>query len=381
MAVITEIQAYDVKFAIAFEFSLKPSSKTKSDKWNVKTGLPWDSNDPASIKFAGELDQAFNRRGKTYTHLSPGSRINHSLAHQLEDFTSKSGPQKTDFTNAMSTFISHHLKGELNKSQLKTGFIVTTILYQSYTSRNGAKVPGTEKNILNISMIRASEALQFDSDYRITKVPAIDFSQLLQSARIDVDIFTSNLSAIPSDVSSDMSFIAGTGNVRDYFFDGLGALNYVKSKEAGDNLLTGIDSFLATVGLPRIDKLQIKDSLHSFISSPKNKDGVHIDDIESHLDSLLPNSHAQYKGQFKQHLTNNNLPVNDFVSFSPDQQNSLIWVNLTIKDIQMKFRLEDIGKKGSNSPLRYDSTTDTLSFEEKVTDADVRAEIKRALKG
>lgn len=381
MAVTNLIQACDVQFAVAFQFSLKNSAKSGADKWDIDAGLPWDCNDPASIKFAEELDRSFNGRAKTYTNLSSGSKIKNSLAHQLECFKNIKTPTKANFTDAMSTFITHHLKGELNNSQLKTGFIVTAVLYEAYTSSNGSKVAGTEKKILNISMIRASEALQFDNDYRITKVPAIDFTQLLQSARIDLTIFASNLSANSDDVHSDMSFIAGQGGVRDYFFEGLGAQDYIKNKLAADNLLDGLESFLDSINLSRDEKLKIKDNMHAFLASSKNKEGVLIDNIESHLDSYLPASHAKYKGEFKQHLTSNNYEVNETVVFSPEQRNRLVWISLDINDIQMKFRLEDIGRKGSSSPLNYDAATDTLSFQEKITDKDVIAAIKRALKG
>lgn len=381
MAITNLIQACDVQFAVAFQFSLKNSAKSGADKWDIDAGLPWDCNDPASIKFAEELDRSFNGRAKTYTNLSSGSKIKNSLAHQLESFKNINTPTKADFTDAMKTFITHHLKGELNNSQLKTGFIVTAVLYEAYTSNNGSKVAGTEKTILNISMIRASEALQFDNNYRITKVPAIDFTQLLQSARIDVTIFTSNLSANPYDVHSDMSFIAGQGGVRDYFFDGLGAKNYVKNKLAADNLLDGLESFLNDIKLSRSDKVKIKDNMHSFLASSKNQNGALIDDIESHLDSHLPSSHYQHKGELKKYLTTNNYEVNETVVFSPEQRNRLVWVDLDFNDIKMRFRINDIGRSGSNSPLSYDAKTGILSFEEQVTDPDIKAKIQRALNG
>ena len=118
MAVTNLIQACDVQFAVAFQFSLKNATKSGTDKWNIDAGLPWDCNDPASIKFAEELDRSFNGRAKTYTNLSSGSKIKNSLAHQLEGFNSIKSPTRNDFKSSMKTFINHHLKGELNKSQV-----------------------------------------------------------------------------------------------------------------------------------------------------------------------------------------------------------------------------------------------------------------------
>ncbi|RUO26011.1 hypothetical protein CWE09_04600 [Aliidiomarina minuta] len=383
MAVITEKQECEVKFAIAFQFTPKSTNQVGNNKWTIDTGVPWNVKDVASTTFANELDHSFNGRAKTYTNLSSGRGVNNSLAAKLHEFNNKSTPSNKDFLGAMSSFVSSHLKSQLNNSQLKSGFIVTAVLYESYRARNGVKIAGTESNILNISMIRASEALQFDSKYRITKVPAIDFSNLLQSARIDVDIFKSNISSNPQQEHSDMCFIAGQGGVRDYFFNGLGALNYVKNKDAADNLINGLNSFLDSLSLNRSVKISLKDSMHSFIASPRNRDGVLINDLESYLDSHLPASHTHCKGELKRYLTKNDYPVNEKVVLSSEQRNTLVWVDININSIQVKFRLDDIGRKGvnSNSSLKFDASTDILSFEEKVTDADVIAEIKRALKG
>lgn len=383
MGVITEKQEYEVKFAVAFQFTPKPSHQISNNKWDIDIGAPWDVKKAASNKFANELDHSFNGRAKTYTNLSTGRGLRNSLAAKLYDFIKRKNPSKQDFSDAMTLFISNHLQSQLNNSQLKSGFIVTAVLYDSYRSRNGIKIASTESSILNISMIRASEALQFDSKYRITKVPAIDFSNLLQSARVDVGIFETNIKSNPEEDHSDMSFISGQGGVRDYFFNGLGALNYVKNKDAADNLISGLNSFLDSLSLNRSDKISLKDSMHSFIASPKNKDGVLINDLESYLDSHLPASHAHNKGELKRYLTNNDYPVNEKVVLSSEQRNTLVWVDLNINSVQVKFRLDNIGRKGSgsNSSLKFDTSTDILSFEEKVTDPGVIAEIKRALKG
>ncbi|EKE79452.1 nucleoid-associated protein [Idiomarina xiamenensis] len=379
MATVQEIKDVSVKFAIAFEFERNTSKNNGAAKWKVNNGLPWNVNDPASRKFALDLDNSFNARTKTYTHLSPSASDKVSLAGRLEKIKNIASPNNSQYSKEMTEFVRNRLKNEFEKSQLASKFIVTVVLYETYIIKNQVKQNNTVKETLNISMIRASEALQFDSNYRITKIPAIDFSNLLQSSRIDVGIFTSNLKNKSKDPRSDMSFIAGKGDIRDYFFRGLGAQDFIKNSVAADNFLNGLNSFLLSVGLGRQEKNSIKDNVHSYLSNPKFKDGAMLEDVEKLLDSHIPDSLKKHKGTFISYLANNDYPVNEKIVFSTSQRDRLIWIDIEISDLKMRFRSEDVGPKNSNAKLKYDATSDTLSFEEKITDPDTRDAIKRAL--
>lgn len=380
MATTDIIKDISVKFAIAFEFEPNASNQKGFGKWRITQGLPWDAKDPASKKFAIDLDSAFNAKTKTYSHLSPGVSDTNSLAGKLKQFKDLESPENDDFTKAMNSFVTNCLKSEFDQSQLTTKFIVTVILYETFNRLNGDKQQHTAKEILNVSMIRSSEALQFDSNFRITKIPAIDFSNLLQSAKIEVDKFIENLQDDSEANHSEMSFIAGSGAIRDYFFRGLGAKDFVKNNLAGDNLLNGLDSFLLSLSLVKEDRNNIKDEIHSYLASPKRQQGVLLNDIQNHLDSHLPESAEDSKGTFITYLADHDFQVNETIVFSSAQRDRLIWIDVEISDVKMRFRLEDIGSKDSDAKLKYDSDNDTLSFEEKVTDPDTRKAIQKALK-
>src|SRR5690554_2296688 len=123
MPITDEIKEVKVKFAIAFEFTPKQGAKRGTSKWSINSGLPWNINDPATLKFAQDLDGSFNARAKTYTNLSTDSIRIGSLANKLKNFIALPQPAETDFTTMMTEFASNQLKGEFDTSQLKTKFI------------------------------------------------------------------------------------------------------------------------------------------------------------------------------------------------------------------------------------------------------------------
>jgi len=371
--ITTEQYIFDVDFVIAGRYDWNRKSKPFRLESNV--GKLWDPSSKASKSFARQLYEHFQRKSQDFARLQTNSD-NNSLPEKVKRHLKTN--DKTSFEVEFKHFLESILTQRLKATQIKDGFIVVILQFKRELERNGNVVPGTTEKFFVISMLRDTSALKLDSDMRAEETLVINFRDLLQACKLDINIFSDNYVKQTPVTKSDVAFIAGSADVRDYFHEACGVNNVVKNRDSQSNLKQSLEDFMSTIGMRRAEKDSMRDSLHHFFKSNAKK-AVTLETVQHEVDNKIPTRLANKKGTLISFINNSSNKVNSEIKINETLFEDLVWVKVDNGPVHMKVRRSDLGKVNSNKAVKFDKTSGKLTAEIVITDKETINRLAKAI--
>lgn len=344
---------YELTAAIGIGFSKKDYKKDQ--KWLAEAGDPWEANTEVTNKFARRLMARFLARPLERTTfevtISGQLKASNYLPQKLEQ-AAKSQFDDQFFENIASDIENGELSDQLSHSKLKQDFVMVLSCITEVNFDESKDYRETT-NYFMVSMLRDSDALRFNKKNQVDEVDVIDFNNLLQCARINLDDFADFVSE-QVELGHVITSMSTSDEVRKYFYQLLGAEFPLRNAESFDNLTMVISDYLEEyleLGANRIQELE-SDMTEFYLASAED-DTVYLSDIESHLLSKITGEERGERSSLVEYINEKEVEINESIIFNKKLRDKITWVNLSLDGENFKIRKSDIGLENEGKPVTY----------------------------
>ncbi|HIC7321077.1 TPA: nucleoid-associated protein, partial [Salmonella enterica] len=203
--------------------------------WSYKLGALWPCDQDEVITFTTKVDARFQRSSKSYAKFQkpyPGSSFPSKLTNFLE--------KRTSFEVFVDDFIQKKLIISAKQSRASNGAILVFTHYQLQHEDDEGNIHKDFERLL-VLMLKNTDALRFKENLQLNPVDIIDLDKFLQGARVDITRFMSEDDE--DDDKNNLCFIRGTGDVRKYFTESIGAEDIISNKTSSEQCIKALEEF------------------------------------------------------------------------------------------------------------------------------------------
>lgn len=359
----------EVVNAIAYGGAPLENSETDERAWELNSGVEWDVTSDNVIKFVRQVNKKIELSAKEYTTFktTPSLRDFPSLLRTYLD-------DESQFEEFHTSYIEHKLAPSLTSSRLEEGAVIVFIHYkvrQEPTVIDVEEIEETQeiseleivKNQFQVLMVRNTGALKFTDDYQIAETAVIDLKQFVQGCQIDIARFTADTNTV-NEPDNFLTFIKGSGEVRDYFKEALFSEKGITNKASSQNVERAINDFWTSHkdSLDRSVRDDINSNVYTF-SEENKRQVVTLEQISTIVDGCIPNDNSNLRGQFVDFANQGNYEINDTFELSSNIIKELVYVNLDVGFAKLVLDKSEIGELADNSRrVKFNHDTGQVTF-------------------
>ncbi|WP_232794676.1 nucleoid-associated protein [Citrobacter portucalensis] len=359
------LSALQILNAIAVRIT--PPEDEKKD-WSYQIGAAWPTDQEEVIKFTSQVDHKFNKSSKSYAQFARPYLKNSFPGNLLEHLDGK-----LNFLAFIDNFVQKKLIISAKKSRASNGAVLVFTHYKSeFVDDNG------KSNILHerllVLMLKNADALRFKENLQLNPVDIIDLDKFLQGARIDALRFVSDDEEEKE--KNNLCFIRGSGDVRQYFIESIGADNVVSNQKSSEQCILALNTFVKEHQFPRALREKIDSKITELFNSFKRGQTVSLDKIQTQIDALIPEEYAEHKGSFVEFVNENGFEVNEEFEITAKEKKQLEWLDFETAIAKLSVKKHQIGLPNSDCPVIFDEETNEIRITQKVTDPIIIAKLK-----
>ncbi|MBH0010810.1 hypothetical protein I6F66_01785 [Pseudoalteromonas sp. NZS100_1] len=332
------------------------------NKWGYHLGDVWDTNSEEVVQFTTEVSTKFRKnRNKSYGQIDV-SKGAATFSKQLSSFLKDDGAIL--FSEFVKEYTSKILIDKAKKKKNKEGSIIAFVHYNEEVNEV------IHERVL-ILMITNTKALKFDDKETLTLTAqeVIDLDKFVQGARVEVKEFKDRHinNNLDEDIN-EVSFIRGTGDIRQYFTESLGTLNLLSDKKSSETATDALQKYFdQKLPIERGMKKAAEEKLGRFYENNNKDRKVSVEDIQRVINGVISEKYPLLDNTFVSFVDENEYKINDFFVQSKEQ-NELLWVEIKTDSFKASISKNEIGPSGSNKDITFNSTLNILTITQNITD-------------
>jgi nucleoid-associated protein len=278
--------------------------------------------DPIVKKFCEEIVDSYRTHNPIWGNIDE-SKPFHDL---LDNQHSPSPISFVDFSKGVSELI----KIELSKSVMGTGGFVLILNYLH-----------SEKEWLMVIMLKNDEGYGLSDLLTLEKRKYLNIKRLNESARINIEQWSENISLGVDEKNNCLSFMKGKKNedVTEYFRDALGCIGYQSSSKNTKSVIRAITDYMDNKNYAPSQRDSIRENLYRYFSTQ------YTSDLEVDLETISRTINAEVPEDFTNFLKEKNIAIDS--SFKPSEKSfkTLQKISFNIGDVKVSFTYDDLNEK------------------------------------
>ncbi|EAW6126978.1 hypothetical protein B7654_001564 [Escherichia coli] len=351
----------------AIAVRITPPEDEQKD-WSYKLGALWPCDQDEVITFTTKVDARFQRSSKSYAKFQkpyPGSSFPSKLTNFLE--------KRTSFEVFVDDFIQKKLIISAKQSRASNGAILVFTHYQLQHEDDEGNIHKDFERLL-VLMLKNTDALRFKENLQLNPVDIIDLDKFLQGARVDITRFMSEDDE--DDDKNNLCFIRGTGDVRKYFTESIGAEDIISNKTSSEQCIKALEEFSHQKDFGRALREKIESKVQELFNNCKRGQSITLDKIQTQIDAIIPVDLAEHKNTFVDFVNENGFEVNEEFEVSASDKKQYEWLDIETSIAKMSVKKHQIGLPGSNRPIVFDAETNEVKLTQKIDDPIIIARLK-----
>ncbi|HBB3920625.1 TPA: nucleoid-associated protein [Escherichia coli] len=356
-----------LKVLNAIAVRITPPEDEQKD-WSYQIGAAWPTDQEEVIKFTSQVDNKFNKSSKSYAQFARPYLRNSFPGSLLEHMDGK-----LNFLAFIDNFVQKKLIISAKKSRASNGAVLVFTHYKAeFDDENGKSNVLYER--LLVLMLKNADALRFKENLQLNPVDIIDLDKFLQGARVDALRFKSDDEEEKE--KNNLCFIRGSGDVRQYFIESIGADNVVSNQKSSEQCILALNTFVKEHQFPRALREKIDSKITELFNSFKRGQTVSLDKIQTQIDALIPEEYAEHKGSFVEYVNDKGFEVNEEFEITTKEKKQLEWLDFETAIAKLSVKKHQIGLPNSDRPVIFDEETSEIRIIQKVTDPTIIAKLK-----
>ncbi|HFK1649695.1 TPA: nucleoid-associated protein [Klebsiella pneumoniae] len=351
----------------AIAVRITPPENEQKD-WSYTLGALWPTDQQEVITFTTKVDARFHKSSKSHAKFQkpyPGSSFPSKLSKFLE--------KETSFEVFVDDFIQKKLITSARQSRASNGAILVFTHYQLQHEKEDGSVHKDFERLL-VLMLKNTDALRFKENLQLNPVDIIDLDKFLQGARIDITRFMSE--EVEDEDKNNLCFIRGTGDVRKYFTESIGAEDIISNKTSSEQCIKALEHFSHQKEFGRALREKIESKVQELFNNCKRGQSITLEKIQTQIDAIIPVDLAEHKNTFVDFVNENGFEVNEEFEVSASDKRQYEWLDFETNIAKMSVRKHQIGLPGSDRPIIFDTETNEVKLTQKINDPIIIARLK-----